>query len=228
MKSILKMFLFITLFYFMLLTSAKADGCTYDIQAMMMQDASKIGIHYEETGTYLNVIIEGLNGSYYIKTTTTNLDGEDVRFQETIYGSSTTNKQTILWTNTKSISEVIFDVYGSNTTACPNYKLTSIRLTLPMYNTYSKDDKCKGNQDKYVCKEFVTNTITREEFDRAFQNKITIDVEDEKESTVKKEKESKVEKFFKENKAFIIAGSCLIVFGTITGVILYRRKNRLY
>jgi len=227
MKNILKLFLFLLMFYFMFLTKVSADGCSYDIQAMMIKDASKISIHYEEVGTYLNVLIEGLNNNYYIKTTTTNIDGEDVKFQEFIYGSST-NKQTFLWINTKSVSDVIFDIYGSNTTSCPNYKLTSVKLTLPMFNTYSKDDKCKGNQDKYVCKEFVTKAITQEEFDRAFQNKITIDVEEEKEEKVKKLEESKIEKFIKNNKAFIIAGSCLIIFGTITGIILDRQKNKMY
>ena len=212
---------------FLFLVNAKADDCSYDVRAMLAQDASKINVHYEESGMYLNVVIEGLDRNFYLKTETRNLENLDVKFQEYIYGNQT-GKQTILWTNTSSVNNVTFDVYASTSTACPNYKLTSFKVTLPMFNKYYQDSKCTDNSDKYVCKSFVTSIITQEEFNRAFEKNSVIDVDDEKEEKNNEYKESKAEKFIKENKAFIIAGFILITFGVVTGVILYKRKNKMF
>ena len=214
--------------YFLLLINAYAGECTYDVKAMYMKDAAKINVHYEESGTNLNVVIEGLNNKFYIKTQSRNIDEEaSSNFQERIYGNSNGEKQSIMWYDTSSILEVTFDIYGSDFSSCPNEKLSSTKIILPKYNIFSTEEKCIDNPDVYVCKKFVTSNISQSEFDRAFEKKMTIDVDktDDDSNVIK---ESAIEKFIRENKTFIIIGTFLVVFGVTTGIILYKRKNSMF
>ena len=217
MKGNKHLFIF-SLFIYFLLTKNVFAACDYETQVNLAREAASVKLSYEESGTYLNLVFENLPSSLYM---VGYIDGGEIK----IIGNG--SKQNYLWTYTDEPTNLRFDFYSSGSTACPNEFVSTTYLKLPMYNKQSLKEEC-NNSTLYVCNTFTDTYIDDASFNNAFKKKATIDVKDEEIPTKKTEKGNKVITFVSDNKLYFIAFGSLIVFGVLTGVILYKRRNRIF
>lgn len=216
MKGNKHLFIF-SLFIYFLLTKNVFAACDYETQVNLAREAASIKLSYEESGTYLNLIFDTIPNTLYMVFE----DGNEVK----VNGNGL--KQDYLWTKTDEPTNLRFDIYASSATSCPGEFVTTTYLSLPMYNRYSTRDEC-SNSTLYVCNKFTSTYIDDASFKNAFNKVSTIDVKDEEVTPKKKNKDGKVVSFVKDNKLYIIAFGSLIVFGTLTGIVLYKKKNRIF
>ena len=219
MKNNKHLFIFSLLVCFLCVNKVSAASCDYDTQINLSKEAANIKLSYEEAGSYLNIKVESLPNTLYM------VYEEDRDNKIEIRGNG--QDQLYLWTKTDEPHSLKFEVYSSNYTTCPDNMITVKTIDLPMYNRYSTKVECNDHKDLYVCNTFTNTPIDDASFQNAFNKMSTIDADEE--ITVNEEKkDNSIITFIKENKVIIIAFSCLIVFGIVMGIILNKRKNRMF
>ena len=139
------------LLVFPMTTEAK---CSYERRAELSKIASNVRFSYSyETGYQGNpaftVNITNLTNDIYIKDSMGGI----------IAGDGETAK------NYSSGAQITFDIYSKDP-SCNNEKILTQYINLPVFNTYSKSDKCKENPDFKYCVTWGNLGIVDFEFDR--------------------------------------------------------------
>ena len=121
-----------------------------------------------------------------------------------------------------SVINLTYEVYTNSNTLCPNEKLLTNYLSLPMFNSYASSQVCFNAKEADVCAEYVSKEVTQDEFDNYFKKKREQYDKDKKEEDALKNKKS-------NNKIyFIIGGSVLgLVVIITTAIIINKRRGRL-
>ena len=239
MKKIIA-FLTINMFLFVFNNLEVNAECTYTEKASLNKIAANVKVNYEidkKTTKLSDLGIpaedpEAVSIEYLLKLNITNLSkevyitGEESKTGETFsknYNDLVDGLATITYNDVSFIRKYTFKLYGSNESACPGEVLKTFYLTLPMYNPYYI--YCSEDTDYYLCKEFITNEVTEEQFFTKYNDYISKDEvkkEDLKEESNKWYDE--VIEFVLKNKIYFIL--VMVLIGASFGIYIYRKTKR--
>lgn len=148
--------LFITIFFM----SAKVYAyCDSKAISQYKKEAYKVEFDYNFDDSF-NTSLE-----YYMNVTATNLNKnlmiKDSSGATFLYDESSKEKFSNLGTYDNG-AKVVFTVYTSVDTPCPNTSLYKKTYQLPHYNIYSKHVACKGNEEFELCDRWYPKEIENE------------------------------------------------------------------
>lgn len=106
------------------------------------------------TARYLDIKVYNMHSSIYLEVANDNGFSEVVTLSDIGSDGSITFRQDML------DRKVNYTFTAKTTkTGCENQVLRTIKLTLPIYNSYSQLEICSDIPDYYLCQEFVTSPV---------------------------------------------------------------------
>lgn len=154
-----KIVLTLILLSFIPFIKVDALSCRNEEIARLKKLAANITTTYDyvENGSNVsfNITLLNLNKDLYLIDTTNN----------TVYNYT---QDEITLHNYKDGLSVKYNVYPTNTN-CREQLLYTIRINLPMYNIYYKDEVCKSVEDYSLCQKWSTQTLDY----KTFVNKVS-------------------------------------------------------
>lgn len=223
-----------------------ASKCGTTELSQINQDASKVKLTYEEsfkkipdeylgesdtggkydvTVPYFIIKIINVTDNLYIEVT----NSVDKTMRAFTSRDAVDGVISFEWDNVTDISNLTIKVFTGENTSCPHEEIYTDHKTLPKYNQYSSTDACISHPEADICKKFVTEEVTYEDY-AEFNDKVkTEEIEKAAKKVEDKNKDSKAIEFVKKNKVgFIIGGSIIIVAGVVTTVVVIKkRRSRL-
>lgn len=153
MKKLLFLFVFMLIIPF----NVNAD-CEYTEQRELLDLSQHIDYTYEYS-----------RDIYYFNVTFYNVVPE----LKLVYnGQNFTGLNNRVVINNLTDSDEKVQVYGSNTSNCPNTYIKDVDLNLPVYNVFYESNDCKEYPDFKYCVEFLAEEISEEEFGTELSNYI--------------------------------------------------------
>lgn len=140
---------------------AKVEGyyCTYSEIARLKKIAANINVSYD----YIEK-----NNSAIFSVTLVNLNREVYIVDATTSNTYRYNGDELTISNYNSGSTIQYYVYPVNSD-CDDQLLYTIRLVLPSYNSYYKDEICKGIEEYTLCQKWSSHNLNYNEF----KNRVT-------------------------------------------------------
>lgn len=208
--------LFIIVCYFAYSSNVLADLCDKEHIKELKELANKVDVNYEY------IVDEDEDGDGEI---TINVYSVDVNLlsnelylsdgKKEYYFNDFENGIVNLYYNASKIN---FDIHS---TRCFDYKLRTISIDLPKYNTYSYKSECKelSEYELDVCDPWYQGTINDNYFDSVVNKYLNIP----------KEKETIIDILinFYNKYQLIIIGSILLIVLVIIGIVSYRKRSVL-
>ena len=158
----------------------KAEECTLVEKNELKSKASNIRINYI-TGTkdvegkdydgstvsaisrYIDIKIFNITSDLFVRIKSS---GDNVNIEEKLmdyHNMGPDGSITIRIPALDVVSDYTFEIF-SYSTNCRGEVLRTIRLTIPKYNSYSQLEACKDNKDFYLCQEYITFNIDKDNF----------------------------------------------------------------
>lgn len=155
-----------------------ADSCSVDERVALRDQANNVSISYitgEESETalnsdgdedtfsvpYLHIKIYNMNENFNIRV-------KSEYMKDAIYVTYKNMKPdgsiTLVPADLNKVDNFTFTI-EANTDNCKGTKLRTVKLTVPMYNTWSMYAACDDIQDYYLCQRFTTYEISNKVFD---------------------------------------------------------------
>ena len=188
-------------------------------------EPSDFGIDYEIYRKYFKVNIINVTDNLYIKITDVNKGTTKTFTSKDAVNGIISFK----WEDLSAVGNLQTEVYTSQATKCPNENITTTHVVIPMKNVYHEYKACAKNPDNAICKEYVTEKVTPEAYQKLADKDEKKTLEDVSKEIEEDEKPS-ITKFIKKNKkGIIIGGSIIIVLGVVTTavVIIKRKRSRI-
>lgn len=167
------------------------------------------------------------NNSVEFFITITNLHPE-IKIIDTInnktyqYNSLDSTPKEVKISGYKNGTIVKFDLY-SKELICQNNLLFSKYITIPPYNKYYKDPICDDFKEYSLCKKWVKNNLTYEDFKiQVLKYKTKVEEEKKKQEELNK-KNNVIIDFLKNNYIYIL--STVIVVGVVS-ILFIKKKNK--
>ena len=149
MKRIVIVFILMLLFPMVKVNGA---GCDYSNLSRLKKIASNVNISYD----YIEK-----NNDVTFNITLNNLNKEIYFVDLTNYRTYNYTKEEFVITGYQSGESIRYDFYSKD---CPSQVLASIRLNLPSYNSYYKDEVCKGVESYSLCQKWSSHNLSYEKF----------------------------------------------------------------
>ena len=128
-------------------------------------------------------------------------------------------------TGYQSGEAVRYDFYAKD---CPSQVLTTIRLNLPSYNSYYKDEACKGIENYSLCQKWSSHNLSYEKFlERvtAYKDSLIVDPEPEPEPVVNELSITQIIINFLLDYYIIIL---IVLISGLVGIYLLSNKDDVY
>lgn len=232
MKKFLKFFIITFLFIFTKSVNA-ASVCSYEEQIELNQKAGNVKVsydvveevvHYTEDTTrkLFEISILNITDDLYV-VVKNDADKTVITFTSKDVKDGIAKFR---WAYVEDVTNFTFDIYTSNKTKCPNEKYKTLTLSTPRYNKYFNWEVCQGNEDFYLCKEFVTaaKIPQKDVFDQIGKYKQHQINENGEEPESKPTFIDNFIKFVNEYKFYIIGGFVLI--GGTSAIIYSKTKKK--
>ena len=188
-------------------------------------EPSDFDVDYEIYKKYFKVNIINVTDNLYIKITDTN-KGTTRTFTS---NDAVNGVISFKWEDLSAVGNLKTEVFTSQATKCPNENITTTHVVIPMKNVYYEYKACAKNPDAAICKEYVTEKVTPEAYQKLADKEERKTLE-EVSKDIEEENKSSITKFIKKNKkGIIIGGSIIIVLGVVTTavVIIKRKRSRI-
>lgn len=173
------------------------------------------------TKRYLDIKIYNMNTKLYVEVKNDEGYENVVTITELGDDGTITFRQAPLSKKVNYTFTIKSDAYG-----CETNVLRTIKMTLPMFNSYSQLDICTEIPDYYLCQEYVTQQVDGTTFyDRIATYKEKLagqgEVEEDQNNT------GAVNKIFKGASKFkyLIVG-IIVVLGVVITVVIIRKKDK--
>ncbi len=149
-----------------------ASNCSYVEQSNLNKIAGKVDIKYEVKeemsdpsesldnvslpNTYLELVILNITPEVYLNISNDYPDYEAKITDKVIsYSDSSEGIYRMRWDNFNRITKFTIVIYSSNSTNCPDEKITTKTFVMPKENEYYRFSICAGSANKY-CQQFIT------------------------------------------------------------------------
>ncbi len=193
------------------------------------------GLTEEQKKEYDNMKVSENYYEIYISNVTDNMDikvYDDVTDKEVTYNYSQAKDGIISFVQNDyyNLHNYTITVYSSSKTGdCQDKVLYTKNLITPYYNRFSSFGACSGNEEFYLCHQYLNVKVTNDEseFYRLVGEYENGKVNSEGEVIVPEEKkENSLKEFIKKNKVgIIITASVVVIGGGIVTVILLKKKR---
>lgn len=198
------------------IVKAYSFGCDYNEKARLTTIASNINVdidYIEKNGSVeFVVILNNLHPELYIIDTSTN---KEYRYND---------KKEIKISGYKDGQSIIYEVHSTKD-ICSDTLLLNKYATFLHYNKYYNDSLCEGLSDFYLCKKWVNNDYSYDNFAKEI-NKYLKSKEQNGKSDIDLDGENWLMKFLKENYIYVIIGTLIVVI--LLGLFIKNQtKNKL-
>lgn len=208
----MKKYIFIIVLMFIFSIDVKAD-CSYGDIAKYKSYVSNINATYDyrivDSSAYFDVTISNIPNNVYMTDITTGIT----------YNTFVNNEITI---SNYSLDKVTYKFYYSD---CDNTYLGSKYVNFPSYNPYSTEPLCEGIEEYKLCKKWLDNNYSYEQFEREIE-KYKKSLEPEKvEDNIVYEKSfmGKIIDFYINNYYYLLGA--IVIIGGIIIIILKKKTN---
>lgn len=176
------------------------------------EEESDIGNSYTSYVDNFKVSANNLSDNLYIVV-------KNDRDNKTLTFSNSSNVTSANFYDHSSVINLTYEVYTNSNTLCPNEKLLTNYLKLPMYNNFYSYDICYSHRDVEECGKYVFNPVSISDFDKFLKK--------EEDKAISKRNEEKDNK--KSNKKYFIIGGIVVGIIIILSVIIFiaRRRGRI-
>lgn len=227
------------------LVKVNALDCSPKELNVLNQEAKAVKVNYEEVIEYVSGYgpPEGYEGdpadfkleSSYFKINILNLTSklylkiknEETNFERKINFSNTTNgKYSFNWRDLNKVNTLKYTIYA-NTPNCYGTKIKASQIRLPKYNWFQDSPACQQAKGFELCEKYIWQNIDEITFNRNIKDYL----KRQKESQVREERkpESKINRFWRKNKYYLLGGigGGVILISLVVGLVIKKKKEQI-
>ena len=223
------------------LITANASACNNEELVKLKKTASKVQANYVEKEeevdpstyyagkenndplyeNYFSVMFSGLSEKVYVKIDNDyNEETKFIRYQD----ASSEGIYSFDWKHTDNVVKFTYEVYSSSETSCPDEKLFTGYIILPMYNDFYGTIMCDGLEELEACHKYISKKVDpakqEEEIMKYLESKI------KKEGEKNKKWYQRVGDFVASHK-FLTGFSIVVIGGVATTVVVKNKRKRV-